>query len=268
MPALPPSPPKPWPASDRDRMAREYVAHYETLAEKGLTELAPKLSRNAFDHFLSGVGQILVEESARLVSSDSELKRFLERNPLPPCIKGQLANEFRAYALLLHALNQWVVVRKLEIDCALVGGSPKIARNRLRRSATVCMVAKTPLAKVRVELHHPVRDGRPPIPLSPEGHKRVDGVMVLDEDDHHGRSIVSLRNQGKLGSWIALRTGAVLEQGAGVDFAGRKNPKSFAYHCKLVARRAMSTTGFTAAELLSWLDRYGLGQADELSGAE
>jgi hypothetical protein len=40
-----------------------------------------------------------------------------------------------------------------------------------------CLVTGKPLEAKEVELHHPARDGRPPIPLSKVGHAEIESAI-------------------------------------------------------------------------------------------
>jgi hypothetical protein len=71
----------------------------------------------------------------------------------------------------LKALKQWTNREQMTMDGYLFGRS---ARQMFRTAANACLVTGEALDST-AELHHPVRDGRPPILLSKNGHAQLEG---------------------------------------------------------------------------------------------
>jgi hypothetical protein len=239
------------PKDEKVRLIADYVEHYERLiAEDGLGALNVKIPREVFDEILDQVGTLLNERAIEC-STAGPVKDFLDANPLPPHMQELLPDDFRAFALLLNAVKQWVVAESAATDRYLLGGT---ARNTCRAAVSTCIVTRGDLGE-DAELHHPLRDGRPPILLSRTGHETVErfqqnglaGVGV--PDDPNWLRMCELKKERRM-SWVQLREGcgAVI---AGVS-AKRAGAKSFA---NTVTRE----TGRTAAEVLVMLDERGLG---------
>ena len=81
-----------------------------------------------------------------------------------------LPDDFRVFSLLLNALKQWVSAESQSTDRYLLGGT---ARATCREAVNKWIVTGEELGE-NSELHHPLRDGRPPILLSKKGHNLVE----------------------------------------------------------------------------------------------
>ncbi|RKH51114.1 hypothetical protein D7X55_20450 [Corallococcus sp. AB049A] len=200
---------------------------------------------------LDQVGALLLQQSAVLATTPGPIREFLDRNPLPPSLEGRLPDEFRAFALALNALKQWVAAEQAATDRYLLGGN---ARIECRAAGDVCIVSGAPLADEVVELHHPVRDGRPPIPLSKEGHDRIEGQVSASHDDRVWSVLRELKQQASR-SWIHLRRGCLDLLNLPVEHS----TPSVAASSKTFARNAAKATGMSYQELIAWLDDSGLG---------
>jgi hypothetical protein len=161
-----------------------------------------------------------------------------------------LPDDFRAFALMLNALKQWVVAESASTDRYLLGGT---ARQTCRAAVTECIITGEELGD-DAELHHPLRDGRPPILLSKSGHVQVEqrhqtGTNADNPDDPTWLRICALKKEKHM-SWVQLREGcgAVAE---GVS-AARPGAKSF-------ANTVIRETGLTALEIVALLDAGELG---------
>lgn len=157
---------------EKQALLREYFAHYAAAAEADPTVLNRKIPREAFADVLDSLGELLVSEAARLARTEGAVRDFLRDNPLPPLLAGRLPDEFRAFCLLLNALKQWISAEQAATDRYLLGGT---ARAECRAAAEHCMISGNPLSRESTDLHHPVRDGRPPIPLSKAAHAELEG---------------------------------------------------------------------------------------------
>ena len=159
---------------DRQELLGAYYRDYRHLAEQQLDTLNRKLPREAFARILDHVGALLLREAAALASQAGPVREFLDNNPLPAPLQGRLPDEFRAFCLALNALKQWVSAEQAAADRYLLGGT---ARAECRAAATHCLVTGAALEQDGIELHHPVRDGRPPIPLSKKAHASLEGQI-------------------------------------------------------------------------------------------
>jgi hypothetical protein len=171
------------------RSSREYVAYYHRAAREDPTALNRKLPREALEELLDEIGYVLVTKAGELAKRPGPLRDFSDRNPLPERLAALLPYDFRAFCLALNALKQWVSAEQLAADRYLLGGA---ARKECREATTACILTEESLDPKHVELHHPVRDGRPPIPLSKKGHDVVERQYSV-RSRHH--------------SWIGRKTG-------------------------------------------------------------
>jgi hypothetical protein len=119
------------------------------------------------------VGGKLLEESEKLANTDGPVRKFLDDNPLPAPLAEMLPPQFRVFCLALNALKQWVSTQQARTDHHLLGGR---ARDLCKGATDRCLVTGDALGQDR-QLHHPVRDGRPPIPLSKHGHSLIEGQL-------------------------------------------------------------------------------------------
>lgn len=127
-------------------------------------------------------------------------------------------------------------------------------RKICRRAIDHCLVTGEPLTGT-IELHHPVRDGRPPIPLSKKGHSLIESQIAAGDDvpleDEEGpdaawNKLRRIRNQQNQ-SWVQLREGLVaLKTGSMVC---RPNAKSF-------ANKVVRELGASPDDILDLLDAH------------
>lgn len=235
------------PLSKQEKVSllENYIAHYTNLiAENGLDALNVKIPRTVFEPILDTIGDILLKESEK-ASSEGEVKQFLDNNPVPGKMKELLPDEFRAYSLLLNALKQWVSAESAATDRFLLGGT---ARQTCRSVIEKCIVTNEILTK-DAELHHPIRDGRPPILLSKKGHEIVEQNNQninngrVEESDDIWNKIKELRTEKHM-SWVQLR------EGCNSIMCGsfcRPGAKSF-------ANKVINETGLAANDIISLLD--------------
>lgn len=233
--------------SEKADLLREYFAHYEDVARKEPNLLSVKLERAAFAEVLDQVGGLLLERSRQLASSPGPMREFLDATPPPNCVRTRLPDEFRAFCLLLNALKQWVAAESAATDRFLLGGT---ARKQCRQMADHCLVTGQPLEAGDVELHHPTRDGRPPIPLSKAGHAQIEFPNGETADPIEA-TLRTLKRQGNR-SWVMLRRGCVALDGGEVDDT---TPAALAAS-KTFARKAAEATGLSYQKLIKWLDRH------------
>jgi hypothetical protein len=157
---------------ERTTLIRDNYEHYQALAAKDQNLLSQKISRDVFRDVLDRMGALLVEEAKKLAVEAGSVRDFLDAHVPPASFARLLPSEFRAFCLLLNATKVWVSAEQAATDRYLSGGQ---ARSQLRAVADTCIITGQRFAEVGSQLHHPVRDGRPPIPLSPEGHRTLEG---------------------------------------------------------------------------------------------
>ncbi|MBN9680799.1 MULTISPECIES: hypothetical protein [unclassified Corallococcus] len=236
---------------ERKELLARYYGEYRAQAVEDPSCLNRKVPREAFDALLDQIGALLLEQAAALATTPGPVREFLEQNPLPPSLKGMLPDDFRAFSLTLNALKQWVAAEQAATDRYLLGGN---ARIECRAAADVCIVSGAPLADGVVELHHPVRDGRPPIPVSKDGHDQIEEQVSSPHDDSVGSALRELRRQSNR-SWVHLRRGCLDLLNEPVEHS----TPSVAASSKAFARNAARVTGMSYQEIISWLDDAGLG---------
>jgi hypothetical protein len=222
----------------------EYISHYEREAAMDQSVLSQKVRREAFGELLDQIGQLLLRESKIISTQPGAVSDFLQATPLPPRMEKLLPREFRVYCLALNALKQWVGAEQAATDKFLLGGT---ARELCRAAAAKCIVTGESL-ELNIELHHPVRDGRPPIPLSKRGHDLIERQTKLTSDDPIEASLISLKQQGNR-SWAMLRRGCL-------DLLGTPEPVtslSTAASARTFARKAAKASNMSYSEILSWL---------------
>lgn len=237
--------------SDRASLLALYNEFYGNIAKTNPDALNSKLPREVFEELLNRIGDLLLQESVKVAAQPGPVHEFLVSNPLPPGLAERLPDDFRAFCLALNALKQWVAAEQSATDRYLFGAS---ARAEYRSAAKNCLVSGADLTE-SLELHHPVRDGRPPIPLSKQAHARIEG-----QSSSHGlgdpttEALLELRRARNL-SWAHLKRGCT-------DLLGHPTEHStpgMGASARAFARKASIVTGLDFAHLLEWLDERHLG---------
>lgn len=241
-------------AEEREQLLRDFLSHYLEIAEDAklndnFEKLNRKLPRDAAANLLDKIGTLLLEEAALLSEKEGSLKSFLDDNPMPNILDQHLPRKYRAFCLLLNSLKQWLSAEQAATDRYLLGG---VARQRIRDAAKVCIVTGKQLSESAIELHHPVRDGRPPVPLSHAGHNLIETRAQIPRDEI-GTILNTIRRDGNR-SWVMLRRGLLLLSGQDAE-GGTVNSRASA---KSFARRSMRATNKSELELLAWLDENNL----------
>lgn len=229
-------------------LLKDYIAHYEREGARDPNALNRKVPREVFSELLDRIGAMLVQESARMATDAGPVAEFLDSTPLPSSMEDLLPREFRAYCLAINALKQWVSAEQAATDRFLLGGT---ARELCRAAISKCLVTGEILDS-HIELHHPVRDGRPPLPLSKHGHEIVEGQQSARSEDPLEASLIALKREGNR-SWRMLRRGCL-------DLLGRPEPggsKAVASSSRTFARKAAELSKLSYGELLQWLDTRG-----------
>lgn len=125
--------------------------------------------------------------------------------------------------------------------------------SRLQRSTSEPIInMKAIRSEPTVELHDPVRDGRPPLALSSRGHDTVEGQLSAKAEDPVETALIALRRESNR-SWAMLRRGCL-------DLLGKPAPstsRASAAGARTFARKAAELSGLSHHEILSWLDAKG-----------
>jgi hypothetical protein len=235
---------------ERARLLLNYLNHYREVAQQDLNALNRTIPRGAFDDLLDRIGCLLLEEAMVLANAPGPVRDFLIANPLPKPLKGLLPDDFRVFCLALNALKQWLAAEQAATDRYLLGGK---ARQECRAAATTCVVTGESFESAQVELHHPVRDGRPPIPLSQRGHERLEGQTGSSGNDRLREKIGAIRSRMNR-SWVHLRQGCLA-------LLGREavhSTTNVAAASRAFGRKIAKETGLTPEQILAWLDENGL----------
>ena len=244
--------------AEKISLLKEYAGHYEkTMQEQGIESLNVKIPREVFAQILDSFGEFLQDKANHLLKENEDVRAFLRDNPLPPHMAALISDEFRVFSLLLNALKQWVTAESAATDRFLLGGT---ARQMCREAVSLCIITGEELGD-DAELHHPVRDGRPPILLSKKGHKIVERVIadgggvaqtavgedLTGEQNELWQKLQLLRSQRNQ-SWAQLREGCATLLIPGTPC--RPGARSFA---NVVIRE----TGKTPKEIIQLLDCVG-----------
>jgi len=118
----------------------------------------------------------------------------------------------------MNALKQWVSAEQAATDRYLLGGT---ARVECRAAAECCVISAVPLTPSTLELHHPARDGRPPIPVSKEAHDRLEGQVYGPTEQTLRGTLLRIKRKGTR-SWVQLRRGCQDLQGLPVQHSTPK----------------------------------------------
>jgi hypothetical protein len=233
----------------------EYYQHYRKIAKENPALLNQKLESSAFRELLQQVGELLVSRSGELARRAGRIRDFLEQNAPPGRMRELLPDEFRAFCLALNALKVWVTAEQQAADRFLFGGN---ARDEFLEAAPSCLISGDVLGRGGTDLHHPVRDGRPPVPLTKRAHAHLEKQLPAASDDSVGGKLRALREQtGR--SWINLRLGCKELLGERVRHSTTKVGAS----SRSFARSAMRVTGLSCQGILDWLDQNQLGDGGD-----
>ena len=238
---------------EKRHLLSEYHAFYQAQAQDDKANLNKKVPREAFAAVIDEVGEMLLRESSEMAKNNPRIRDFLDETPLPQDLEKLLPEEFRVFCLMLNALKQWVAAEQQATDRYLLGGT---ARNSLRNLTTQCIVTGEEIGPDG-ELHHPVRDGRPPILLSKRGHslieRQIAGESVGSGQDKLFDEIRTIKEKGNH-SWIKLRKGCMDQLGLPVLFSSpgmRSSSRTF-------AKKIHDELGLSYQEILDWLDEHQL----------
>ena len=236
---------------EKRELLLEYFQHYRQIATKKPELLNSKLRRDAFDDLLHEIGELIVARSEELATGDNEVSEFLAENPLPQHLELYLPKNYRVFCLALNALKQWLSAEQAATDRFIFGGT---VRQQCRGLSDKCLVSGTPATDCVIELHHPVRDGRPPIPLAKEVHAEIEGQSSARMGgDKFMEVIYPIKKAGNR-SWVMLKLGCQLLLGIACTTRSINVQAS----SKTFARKASEATGLTYHEILNWIEVNGL----------
>jgi hypothetical protein len=232
-------------------LLKEYFDFYQKISIETPELLNIKLPRNVFDSLLDEIGGLILEKSNSFASSDNEISHFLKNNPLPEHLSQYLPLEYRVYCLALNALKQWVSAEQAATDRYIFGGT---ARQQYKGLGTHCLMSGKSTSECKIELHHPLRDGRPPIPLAKNVHDEIEKQSaVIEVDDQIMQIIYPIKRKNNR-SWVMLKLGCKLLLGNS-DTSKSKNVQDSS---KTFARQASKASGLNYEELLKWINNNGL----------
>lgn len=236
-------------SEEKKRLLSEYLAFYQVQSQIDRANLNKKVPREAFVAVMDEIGEILLRKSSEMSKANQTIRDFLNETPLPADLQNLLPEDFRVFCLLLNALKQWVAAEQSATDRYLLGGT---ARDSLRKLNDQCIVTGEKIGPDG-ELHHPVRDGRPPILLSKNGHTLIEGQIAGNQAEQEGDlvsvEIQKIRRKGNH-SWVQLRHGCLDQLGLQVQFSSpgrRSGSRSF-------AKKVHEELGLSYQDILDWLD--------------
>jgi hypothetical protein len=232
--------------NDKKAVMTDYLLYYEKLYNENEDLLNIKIEREIFKKVIDKIENIIFEEAKFLLIDNQEIQTFLANNPIPPMLVEYLSDEFRVYSLLLNSLKQWITKESSRTDHFLLGSK---ARKICRAASSNCIVTRGELGE-NPELHHPIRDGRPPILLSKEGHELVEKNFrerkssrpKLNKKDADMIAIIERLKKEKNQSWVQLREGLSESDNC------RESAKSF-------AKKVIRETGLSKDEIIGLLNR-------------
>lgn len=238
-------------ADDRTILLSNYFEYYSNTynsikGEKGegfaLELLNVKMPNTILNYAINQIANEFQKQLNDLVLN-SDVQLFLQENPLPEPLTNLLPPEVRIYSLLMNSLKNWVSAEQPYTDKYLLGGN---ARKRCRTAAVNCIVTNTELAFGEIELHHIIRDGSPPIPLSKEGHRIVEKYREDKLTSGLSEKYPELTKEKKKrkASWVMLRNGC--NSLISSDHIAKSSERTW-------AKKAAEITGLSYVDLLSLL---------------
>ncbi len=234
--------------AEKKELMSEYIFHYSCLIQEyGHDVLNVKIPREVFADFLDDIGSRLNEYAIKMANDEGAVKEFLKANPLPPHMDDLLPDDFRVFSLLLNAMKQWVAAESASTDRYLLGGT---ARQTCREAVDKCIVTGGDLGD-KPELHHPLRDGRPPILLSKEGHDLVEYGMEQPDKESGNDILQKMKDikKEKHMSWTLIR------EGCNAKITGSLNYRANAMSS---ANAIIKATGLTPAEVIEFMNQHNL----------
>jgi len=232
---------------EKRELLQEYFDYYYEVSISNPERLNSKLPRSAFNELINEIGELILGKTEKLASSDNEVSQFLKDNPLPDHLEKYLPEKFRIYSLALNSIKQWLSAEQAATDRYIFGGT---VRDQCKKLGTSCLVSGTPAEECTIEIHHPVRDGRPPIPLAKETHAKIEGQSsVIRKQDEVMKFIYPIKQSGNR-SWVMLKLGCELL----LNIANTNKSKNVQASSKTFARKSSEASGLSFHELLRWVE--------------
>jgi len=236
---------------EKRELLQEYFDYYHEVSVSNPELLNSKLPRSAFDELINEIGELILEKTEKLACTENEVSQFLKDNPLPEHLEKYLPNNFRTYSLALNSMKQWLSAEQAATDRYIFGGT---VREQCKKLGKSCLVSGTPADECTIELHHPVRDGRPPIPLAKEAHAKIEGQSsITREQDEVMKIIYPIKRSGNR-SWVMLKLGCELL----LNIANTNKSKNVQASSKTFARKSSEASGLSFKELLHWVEANNL----------
>ncbi|MBC2704488.1 hypothetical protein [Desulfobacula sp.] len=236
---------------EKKNLLQEYFDFYTERASQNPHLLNSKIPRDEFDDLLNDIGSLIIKKAESFSNSDNSVSRFLYENSLPEHLEYYLPKQFRVFCLALNALKQWLSAEQAATDRYILGGT---VRSQCKNADSKCLVTGKPASECKIELHHPVRDGRPPIPISKEAHALIEGQNTVGTtEDEIMKIIYPIKRQGNR-SWVMLKLGCELLLG----IANTTKSKNVQSSSKTFARKASAATNLNFTDIINWIDENSL----------
>lgn len=236
---------------EKRAIMRDYFRHCKKIYTKDPSAINRKIPREVVKDLTDAIGSLIL---ARLSKTQKykAVSKFLIENPLPASMQKLLTKETRTFCLILNALKQWVSAEQQAMDKLILGGQ---ARKICREIMPECLLT----GEKSDVLHHPVRDGRPPLFISQRGHKSIERQekAVSNVPDTYEETIKSIRKKTHQSWENLLKASKALQGEVSTSFSTPKVASS----SKSVCRRISKRTGYS----FSCLEKFFKSQAQHLS---
>lgn len=155
---------------------------FEMLFRMSVTNAKSKRQHIGLDFHADCIQFVNAVSMNALSQASASLTSFLRENPWPSEMMDDdlvLSEQDRAKVVVLNAVKQWVSKESRYLDTIFTGGS---FRKKLRALCAErnCPICERPFAQLKIELHHTVRDGRPPVPLCSQCHQKLERQSQSD----------------------------------------------------------------------------------------
>ena len=228
---------------ERAALLKSYFDFYAELVRRDPNALIRKAPRTAFSELNNKIGGLLLQAAKNLASQDGPVRDFLDQNPLPLALRQHLTDEYRIFCLALNSLKQWNAAEQAATDRFLLGAQ---VREEAVEVLTKCIVTGSDLTQGDFEFHHPVRDGRPAIPITKEAHARIEGQTKAVASDETGSKLMPVRKKLNC-SWKSIHLGC------DALTRGEPNTDKRTGAAKSIVRRIMKDTGLTLEQVSGWM---------------
>lgn len=230
-----------------------------------------KVPREAFDEFIDELISLFYKYAEYYTNNDTPVRKFLNDNNPPKELKQYLPNKFRAICLMLNGIKQWLSKEQTNSDKFILGAGYK---KLLKEGFKTCIVTNTPInSSSKFEFHHILRDGTPPIPLTPDGHRKIEGISQNSNSIVKGgenfrheihqsskTNILSVNIPEEKYSDIVHKRISPIKQNGHYSWVQLRKQLNTSIQVGVVkgsfAIKAIEASGLTAVELLEWLNKF------------